>query len=169
MKTLINKKNYLKNQEGFTLIEIIAVIVILGIMAAVAVPKFFSMQDDAAKAVMQGALSEGAVRFNHAYAKYILAHQMPPSDVAGILNIDIYLGTNATDSTTCVGDDFDTCTNGELIGDFRIAWVKDSNDLVITVLGCRTVSSTALTALRAENIDNVTKTLTGIDWGTPAP
>lgn len=46
--------------KGFTLIELIVVIVILGIMAAVAVPKFVDLQSDARISVMNGL--EGAIR-----------------------------------------------------------------------------------------------------------
>ncbi|WP_413815482.1 type IV pilin protein, partial [Desulfobotulus sp.] len=35
------RKSLMRNQEGFTLIEIIAVLVLLGILAAVAVPRYF--------------------------------------------------------------------------------------------------------------------------------
>lgn len=41
-------------QNGFTLIELIVVIVILGILAAVALPRFLNVANDARRSVMQG-------------------------------------------------------------------------------------------------------------------
>ena len=58
MNLKAGKKVRKKNEEGFTLVEVIAVLVILGILAAVAVPKFFDMQATARTKALQGAVGE---------------------------------------------------------------------------------------------------------------
>ncbi len=50
----------MSRKKGFTLVELVMVIVILGILAIVAIPKFFSLQDDAKSAAEKGVV--GAIR-----------------------------------------------------------------------------------------------------------
>jgi len=67
------RRSKVRNQKGFTLIEIIAVLVILGILAAVAIPRFMDLTSVASdKAAMQ-AVAEGKSRLSNQFARNLLS------------------------------------------------------------------------------------------------
>ena len=59
-------------QKGFTLIEIVTVLIILGIMSAIAVPKYFDLQEQAREKVAYTISQEYQARLNGDFAEWLL-------------------------------------------------------------------------------------------------
>jgi MSHA pilin protein MshA len=81
------KQDILRNQKGFTLIEIIAVLVILGLLAVVAVPKYIDLQDQAAEKSAEGVWGAANSAASLSFAQGILdpTNNTPISDGTTLL------------------------------------------------------------------------------------
>lgn len=64
--------NLKRNEAGFSLIELVIVIVILGILAAVAIPKYEDMRENARVATLKGELGNIRATLAIQYAKSAL-------------------------------------------------------------------------------------------------
>jgi MSHA pilin protein MshA len=65
---MMHKMKTNKKQRGFTLIELVATTVILGVLAAVAIPKFMDLKGDASQAAVTGVADTLTTAANANYA-----------------------------------------------------------------------------------------------------
>jgi prepilin-type N-terminal cleavage/methylation domain-containing protein len=106
------KTKIFKDEKGFTLIEIIAVLVIMGILAAVAVPKFFDLQAKAKEKAVDTAFAELKTRVNQRFAAALLD---------GATKGDTIVYSSALVSTN-VGSDFSVTT-----------WTDNASDISVVI------------------------------------
>ena len=97
-------KHMLKGQEGFTLVEIIAVLIILGILAAVAVPRYIDLEANAKLRAVDASRSELNGRENLRWAQLKIGPVSFASDAA--LDNEIVTGTSGGGWNTDMGADY---------------------------------------------------------------
>lgn len=95
----------MKRQQGFTLIELVVVIIILGILAVTAAPKFINLQSDARASAIQG--MKGAIQGANSlvYSKAaLLGIESQPTGSVDVLGDTVAVEPPAT-PTVGIADD----------------------------------------------------------------
>ncbi|MPW36923.1 type II secretion system protein [Vibrio sp. B1Z05] len=120
----------MKKQVGFTLIELVVVIVILGILAVVAAPRFLNLQSDARKSSLQGLKGAMTSAASIVYGKAVIegkeTFDMNDVEVEGI-NIKYGYPTNSDVGIMKAVDGLDT--------DWTPRFLNNGKDMVFTFKG----------------------------------
>jgi len=84
----------ISDQNGFTLVEIIAVLIILSVLAAIVVPKFIDLEQNAKQKAFDGAISELNSQENLVWAYLKVSTTGYQDDAQLMLVVNHNLGTD---------------------------------------------------------------------------
>jgi type IV pilus assembly protein PilA len=114
------------NKKGFTLVELMIVVAIIGILAAIAIPNFVDMQYRAKRAEVPGnvdGIKTAQIAYDAAFDKYIEVSDWKPSDEIAKTQRDWSTGTG-----------FDTLgwgPDGKVRGRYKVT-SKSTTDFLVT-------------------------------------
>jgi MSHA pilin protein MshA len=141
MKQLTN--NSFSKQKGFTLIELVVVIVILGILAATAAPKFIDLTGDARSSVMKGVQGSINSAVNLAHAKALVAGSLTEIEIGGTF----YALVNGFPAAIALGDGVST---GNGLGVDSLIELESGSDITPTEDGVTKVFTHSKATTAAE-------------------
>lgn len=92
----------MKKHSGFTLVELVAVIVLLGILSVAALPRFVDLRSDARKGVLQGVVGSTQSAAVQIYAKALIQNSVGATGTVsdGATTVATVFGYPAANDTT---------------------------------------------------------------------